>query len=872
MNDTSTLLKFDDSKRAVANLMARENISVQIVDGAPTASFDVTRRVLTIPNWASLTVEQTDLLIAHEIGHALFTPQDTFEKIAKDSRSLFSYVNIIEDARIERKMKAAFPGLARTFYNGYHQFHQNGPILNGTRDALYDERTGKMRRIADMKLIDRINLYYKIGAFVAVPFASTERTWIERIDKAADIDQVVQIARELHKLAKEQNQQSQTPQTPQNPCEGEGDGEPQDGESQDQDQDQDQDQKNDRKSKSKSKPEQSEDQDESESENANDGDESGEGDDAEGDDSEGDSADGDDAADGDDGEDSDDAGDDDGDDDSEAEAKGESKSEAKPKKSKSEASTDTETSKDNGDDEAAKVDQGETDDESSVEPETATAADETLRKLAELAADCGGQVQVRHLLISPMDDKTFADRVVPAARWAELTMQAAHKNATSPVTGFDKLTAKWLEKYGSTAKHMALEFERRKTAKALAQIKSAKTGKLNLTKLSQYKFTEDLFLRATTVPNGKSHGVVMVIDASGSMQGCFANVMDQVLLFAHFAHQVQIPFEAYMFTDAASNGYSYNGRTGVQHKPGMHTIALSDEGRLIGLVNTKTGHQAFKQQVRAVLALRQVYARDVRLNAEESGITNEVPWASLGGTPLYTGIMLGEKALENMKRVNRLDKTTFMVVTDGGDTAGLLYQTSALDRYGKTYTDRNRVGDTAIVVRDTVTKKNFVQVAQRKGYDGKLYNTLPDNGVITMLLDVIAARHECRTMYLYLQSSGYGYSYRRSYRRRRSGQVTVDGLRQLTKAGQESLTENIEPEAVTDALKEKGQYVLPTEAGIAHLSIILKADTLGLTEDAFSKLDTTDMSQRKVAAEFTKTMVAAVTNRVFVNTVVPYLA
>jgi hypothetical protein len=824
--------------------MARENISVQIVDGAPTASFDTTRRVLTIPNWSKLTVEQTDLLIAHEIGHALFTPQDTFEKIAKDSRGLFSYVNIVEDARIERKMKASFPGLARTFYNGYHQFHQNGPILNGTKDALYDSRTGNMRRIADMKLIDRINLYYKIGAFVAVPFASTERTWIERIDKAADINQVVQIARELYKLAKEQDQQSKQDQ--QNPEPGEGDGDPQDGESDDQ---QDQ---NESKDQKKSKPEQSEDSDDSDSENGNDANDSADGDESDDDDADGE------------GDEDGDGGDQDGE---------ESKSEAKPKKSpKRDASKDTETSKDNGDDESAKVDQGADDDESSIEPETTSAADDTLRKLAELAADQGQQVQIRHLLISPMDDQTFKDRVIPAQVWADMTMAAAVKNAVSPQSGFDKLAAKWLEKYGSTAKHMALEFERRKTAKALAQIKSAKTGKLNLTKLSQYKFTEDLFLRATSVPNGKSHGVVMVIDASGSMQGCFANVMDQVLLFAHFAHQVQIPFEAYMFTDAPANGYSSYTRISRQHKPGLHTIAMSDEGRLVGLVNTKTGHQAFKAQVKAVLALRAVYARDVRLNTDEVGITSEVPWAGLGGTPLYTGILLGEKALENMKRVNRLDKTTFMVVTDGGDTAGLLYQTSALDRFGKMYQDRNRVGDTAIVVRDTVTKKNFVQVSERKGWDGKVYSTLPDNGIITMLLDVITARHDCRTMYLYLQSSGYGYSYRRLYRRRRYGQVTVDGLRQLTKAGAEDAVAALKPEDITEKLKTDGQYVLPKDAGIASLSIILQSFTLGLTEDVFSKLDTTVMTQRKVAAEFTKTMVAAVTNRVFVNTVVPYLA
>jgi hypothetical protein len=48
--------------------------------------------------------------------------------------------------------------------------------------------------------------------------------------------------------------------------------------------------------------------------------------------------------------------------------------------------------------------------------------------------------------------------------------------------------------------------------------------------------------------------------------------------------------------------------------------------------------------------------------------------------------------------------------------------------------------------------------------------------------------------------------------------------------------------------------------------------SVGLTENAFSKLDTTDMSQKKVAVEFVKASVKAVSNRRFVNSVIPYLA
>ena len=99
---TATMLEFfDDSKRGVANLMARENITVQVVDGLDTAKFSPELRILQVPNWTGLTVEQCDLLMSHEVGHALFTDR----KVPKISKGLFSYLNIVEDARIERRMK-----------------------------------------------------------------------------------------------------------------------------------------------------------------------------------------------------------------------------------------------------------------------------------------------------------------------------------------------------------------------------------------------------------------------------------------------------------------------------------------------------------------------------------------------------------------------------------------------------------------------------------------------------------------------------------------------------------------------------------------------------------------------------------------------
>ena len=67
------------SKDQLAKLMATEDITVQHSQSAKTASFDVKYRVLTLPNWEASTTDITDLLIGHEVAHALWTLEKDWE-------------------------------------------------------------------------------------------------------------------------------------------------------------------------------------------------------------------------------------------------------------------------------------------------------------------------------------------------------------------------------------------------------------------------------------------------------------------------------------------------------------------------------------------------------------------------------------------------------------------------------------------------------------------------------------------------------------------------------------------------------------------------------------------------------------------------
>ena len=62
-------------KESLAKLLAQEDLIIEH-RSVPTASFDVNRRVLTLPTWAHDSKYVTDLLIAHEVSHALYTPDE----------------------------------------------------------------------------------------------------------------------------------------------------------------------------------------------------------------------------------------------------------------------------------------------------------------------------------------------------------------------------------------------------------------------------------------------------------------------------------------------------------------------------------------------------------------------------------------------------------------------------------------------------------------------------------------------------------------------------------------------------------------------------------------------------------------------------
>lgn len=170
-------------KDLVAKLLATENITV-IRGNAATASFNIQTRVLTLPIWKNLKDDVETMLIAHEVGHALYTPLKHTKELTED-KLLHSWMNVIEDVRIEKAIQNKFPGLQPYFKRAYKQ------LVDDNFFGL------KGRNLSKLMFIDKANLFYKAGYNCGVKFNEKEYSYIKRIDECKSFKDVFKLAKEL---------------------------------------------------------------------------------------------------------------------------------------------------------------------------------------------------------------------------------------------------------------------------------------------------------------------------------------------------------------------------------------------------------------------------------------------------------------------------------------------------------------------------------------------------------------------------------------------------------------------------------------------------------------------------------------------------
>ena len=187
----------NNSKDVLAKLLSTEDVQVVRAE-VPTASFDVVGRTLTLPTFVNLDEHIENLMIGHEVGHALFTPHDSLQDDAFKDKLVKNYANVIEDVRIEKLIQKEYPGLTTDFVAGYKTLAKSDFFRVGDRD------------INSLQLIDKINLYFKIGLKSGIKFSAEEFEIVSRVDGCKSFKQVFALAKELAQYARDKKPVSYT--------------------------------------------------------------------------------------------------------------------------------------------------------------------------------------------------------------------------------------------------------------------------------------------------------------------------------------------------------------------------------------------------------------------------------------------------------------------------------------------------------------------------------------------------------------------------------------------------------------------------------------------------------------------------------------
>ena len=557
-------------KGQLARLLATEDLIVEH-RSVDTASFNVGTRVLTLPTWDNATEEVYDTLVCHEVGHALYTPDDEWWLYHEISASI---VNIVEDARIEKLMKRRYGGLSKTFFRGYSSLSEDDFFKLDGKD------------LTKFNLADRINLYYKVGNFTDIPFFSNEETFLmNRTGLVETFDDVLEVAKLIFEYCKMQKEKQKAEEAKmQADEESEGSLE-----------------NNTMPGQSNEEPSMEKD------ENGEDGEEQ-----------------------------------------------------------------EMEVTQSGGSSTASGIQGGEECGE--IEAETDETFTDSLRELSNTTSNETHYVELPEINLKQfiIDNQKIHDDMVTEwegeeKKWREDYLERFAKNPNiakfyedfrggqfNPLNIFEMVDAEFLQFKKDAQKevnYLVKEFECKKSAAAYARATTSRTGILNTTLLHTYKFNEDLFKKVSVIPDGKNHGLIFLLDWSGSMQNVLMDTIKQLFNLVWFCKKVNIPFEVYAFT----NTYPTPNREVEQKNLTLH---MDSSFSLMNLLTSKIRAKDMNTQMRNIFRLAKYF--DSR-----GGYYNCPVGMNLSGTPLNEAMICLHQILPQFQKENGLEKVQCVVLTDG---------------------------------------------------------------------------------------------------------------------------------------------------------------------------------------------------------------
>ena len=245
--------------------------------------------------------------------------------------------------------------------------------------------------------------------------------------------------------------------------------------------------------------------------------------------------------------------------------------------------------------------------------------------------------------------------------------------------------------------YLVKEFEMKKSASAYARAATSRTGVLDTTKLHTYKYNEDLFKKVTVLPDGKNHGLVFILDWSGSMNSVMLDTVKQLYNLIWFCRKIQVPFEVYAFTNCYPNP---NTKTSYEVKEGVAQIdgTFSLMNLLTHKVNTKT----LESQMENIYLIAKALAWNY------TNYYNIPLGMGLSGTPLNETLVCLHEILPQFKKDNKVEKVQCVILTDG-EAHPLRFHHEFSHRWGEEcekYMGTSYIGENCIL-RDRKTGNTY---------------------------------------------------------------------------------------------------------------------------------------------------------------------
>ena len=555
---------------SLPKLLAKENLTIRH-GNYQTPWFDIKNRVLGLPLWKDMGKDVYDLFVGHEVGHALETPyegwHDSPEKLQGCPRS---YINVIEDARIERKVKTRYPGLVGPFSRAYANLFEDN--FFGTEDI----------DVSELRIIDKINLQAKVGSHIDIEFTDEEQVFMDRAMRTEDFQEVLELVKDIVAYDKTQEEDKEEEETP-----------------------------------DENKFDET---DETESEEESDPSQQG--------------------------------GDDQPDDQQEQNTPN--------------SSGDEEDEEDNGQSDEGSVSLGDgADGHNGV-----SVTDEAFRKAEKSLLDTDEDGQ-QTLVVSDIH-KEIRKKIVVDFKDLQAERAISTEHAGEYILeDIAKATLEYPTYIKTTKRSVAVavkEFEMRKAATQWAKATTAKTGVIDVNKLFSYKTNEDIFKQTTRLHDAKSHGMIMLIDYSGSMYESLPNVLDQLIHLVLFCKQVNIPFDVYAFTTQNRNIDYYDLKTqGLLFDGDMDLDGIS----MPLLTSSSLKKSDFEASLKAL---------HIRATAG-SYVSRQIIGKSedFGSTPLNQALIMSHHLIKEFKVKHAIEKMNLVVFSDGDANRMQAYQDQSLE-------------------------------------------------------------------------------------------------------------------------------------------------------------------------------------------------